>query len=55
MNNTLQLTDAQRCQFDQDGFFLVEDALTPTEIEELTTVIDGMYAEFYRATQFGAA
>ena len=53
MNNTLQLTDAQRCQFDEDGFFLVEDALTPAEIEELTTVIDGMYAEFYRARNLG--
>jgi len=53
MNNTLQLTDAQRCQFDEDGFFLVEDALTPAEIEELTTVIDGMYTQAYRERNLG--
>ena len=53
MNNTLQLTDAQRCQFDEDGFFLVEDALTPAEIEELTGVIDGMYEQAYRERNLG--
>lgn len=44
-NGCLTLTATQRQQFDEDGFFLVEDALAPAEIDALISVIDVMYAE----------
>lgn len=46
MSKTLQISAEQRRQFDEDGFFLLEDALTPAEISELTTVIDALYAKY---------
>lgn len=45
--NKLKLTTEQERQFEEDGFFLVEDALSPAEIAELLGVIDGLY-EWYR-------
>src|SRR5690606_17312416 len=47
MTNTLSITEAQRHQFDEDGFFLVEDALSPTEVSELIALADELY-ETYR-------
>lgn len=42
----LQITPEQQRQFDEDGFFLVEDALTPAEVEELIEVVDELYAKY---------
>ena len=36
----LKLTPAQLQQFEDDGFFLIEEALTPGEIDELLEVAD---------------
>jgi hypothetical protein len=47
-NNGLKITDEQRQQFDADGFFLVEDALTPTEVEEFIAIIDEFYEQYCR-------
>ncbi len=44
-NGCLQLTAAQRQKFDEDGFFLVEDALSQAEIDALIAVIDEFYAQ----------
>lgn len=44
----LKLTNEQYRQFEEDGFFLVEDALTQSEVDELLAVIDEQY-EKYRA------
>lgn len=49
----LQLTAEQRQRFDEDGFFLVEDALTPGEIQEFTGVIDDLYERFRRERNLG--
>jgi Phytanoyl-CoA dioxygenase (PhyH) len=40
------LTEEERRAFDQNGFFVVEDALPPALIEELTAVVDRLDAEF---------
>lgn len=52
-NGRLALTDEQQRQFDEDGFFLVEDALTPAEIEEMIPVIDDLYAKYYHERNLG--
>ncbi len=44
-NGCLTLTAQQRQQFEEDGFFLVEDALSPAEVDALISVIDAMYDE----------
>ncbi|MEZ4861563.1 MAG: phytanoyl-CoA dioxygenase family protein [Caldilineaceae bacterium] len=49
----LQLTDEQRRCFEQDGFFLIEDALTATEIDALLDVIDEAYAQARQARNLG--
>ena len=36
----LALTDDQRRRFDEDGFFLVEDALSASEVENLLDLVD---------------
>ena len=41
----LAITAQQQQQFDEDGFFLVENALSATEIEALIAVIDELYAK----------
>ncbi len=53
MTNTLQITEAQRRQFDEDGFFLVEDALTPAEIAELVDLADELYAVYRDERKLG--
>ena len=47
------LTDEQRRRFDEDGFFLVEDALTPAETAELLAVVDARYAAHKRERHLG--
>jgi len=39
----LALTAEQRRQFEEDGFFLVEDALSSSEVDALLAVIDELY------------
>jgi ectoine hydroxylase len=36
----LKITSEQRRRFDEDGYFLVENALTPAEVDQLITVVD---------------
>lgn len=49
----IKLTLEQRQRFDEDGFFLVEDALAASEISELTEVIDQLYEQFRRERKLG--
>lgn len=42
----LALTAEQRRAFDEDGFFLVEDALSPEVVAELLDVVDRRYAGY---------
>ncbi len=39
----LKLTPEQERQFEEDGFFLVEDALSASEVVELLGAIDEFY------------
>ena len=52
-NGCLQLTAEQRRKFDEDGFFLVEDALSRAEIDALITVIDEFYAQAKQTHNLG--
>ena len=40
------LTDPERDEFEQNGFFIVEDVLPPRLIEELSAVVDRLDAEY---------
>lgn len=42
----LSLTASQRLQFDEDGFFLIEDLLSPSEVAELLGLVDELYEGF---------
>lgn len=44
----IAITREQRRQFDEDGFFLIEDALSPGEVDTLIAVVDELDAR-YRA------
>lgn len=50
----LKMTEEQREQFDEDGFFLVEDALTSQEIGELLAAIDEAYEKHRRERKLKA-
>ncbi len=50
----LRLTEEQRHKFDEDGFFVLEDALSPSEVGELIQVIDGFYEKFRVERNLGA-
>lgn len=52
-NGRLALSDEQQRKFDEDGFFLVDDALTSAELDELIPVIDDLYAKYYRERNLG--
>src|SRR5579871_405967 len=39
------LTEQQRAAFERDGFLVVPDALPPAMVEQLTAVVDRLYAE----------
>src|SRR6476620_10593488 len=41
-----RLTDRERAEFDQNGFFIVEDVLPPRLIEELSAVVDRLDPEY---------
>jgi len=53
MTGTLALTAEQRRQFDEDGFFLVEDALSPDEVSGLLEVMDELYSRFRKERNLG--
>ena len=53
INGPLALTAEQRRQFEEDGFFLVEDALSETELDALISVIDELYEEQKVRRQLG--
>ncbi|MBI4552838.1 MAG: phytanoyl-CoA dioxygenase family protein [Candidatus Latescibacteria bacterium] len=42
------ITDEQRRRFDEDGFFLMENALTPSEVDDLIAVTDELDARYRR-------
>ena len=42
----IALTQEQREAFDEDGFFLVENALAPSEVDELIQVVDRLYGKY---------
>ena len=50
----IALTAEQRNQYDEDGFFLVEDALAPSEVEELVAIIDEFDERYRRERSIGA-
>ena len=52
-DRTLALTAVQRRQFDEDGFFLVEDALASDEVAELLQVVDGIYGRYAKERRLG--
>jgi ectoine hydroxylase len=52
-NGASQLTAEQRRQFDEDGFFLVENALAPQEVDDLVEVIDELYAKYRKERNLG--
>lgn len=52
-NDTLKLTAAQRQQFDEDGFFLVEDALAADEVAALLAVVDALYDRYAAERELG--
>ena len=45
---TLMLNTEQRRQFDEDGFFLVEDALSQSEVETYLGIADELYERYCR-------
>ncbi len=45
----LALTEAQRQRFDEDGFILIEDALSPDHVDRLIDVVDALYEKHRRA------
>lgn len=49
----LKLTPEQERQFEEDGFFLVEDALSAQETGELLAVIDEFYAHYRQERNLG--
>ena len=44
----IALTETQRRRFDEDGFILIEDALSPSHVERLLKVVDTLYDNFHR-------
>ena len=43
------LTEEERREFEQNGFFVVEDALPPPLVEELVAVVDRLDAQYRNA------
>ncbi|MEZ4729037.1 MAG: phytanoyl-CoA dioxygenase family protein [Caldilineaceae bacterium] len=53
MTKPSKLTAEQQRRFEEDGFFLVEDALSSAEISELISVIDELYEQYRRTRNLG--
>ena len=49
---TLKITPGQQRQFDEDGFFLVEDALPPDRISTLLQRLDELYDRYRRERKY---
>ncbi len=49
----LKLTPEQLQQFDEDGFFLIEEALTPGEVDELLEITDELYERYRKERDLG--
>src|SRR5438552_19181705 len=47
------LTDQERDEFEQNGFFIVEDVLPPRLIEALSAVVDRLDAEYRPQMRLG--
>ena len=41
----IALTQTQRRQYDEDGFFLIEDALSQSEVSDLLNLVDTLHAQ----------
>ncbi len=52
-NGKLRLTPEQERQFEEDGFFLVEEALSAQEVGELVGVVDELYERYRRERNLG--
>ena len=52
-NPPLKITPEQQRQFDEDGFFLVEDALPPDRIAALLQRLDELYDRYRRERDIG--
>ena len=52
-DGALKITESQRQQFDEDGFFLVEEALAPDEVDELIELVDVLYEKYRRERDLG--
>ena len=48
MYENIYIIEEQQRQFDEDGFFLIEDVLSPTEVEDLIAVVDELDAKYRR-------
>ena len=42
----IALTQTQRRQYDEDGFFLIENALSQSEVSDLLNLVDILYAQY---------
>src|SRR5438445_1809386 len=47
------LTEQERLAFERDGFFVVEDALPPSLVEDLVAVVDRLDAQYRPAMGLG--
>ena len=52
-NDTLKLTKEQRQRFEEDGFFLIEEALAQREVDELIAVTDELYEKYLGERSLG--
>ncbi len=55
MLKSIAITEEQQQQFDEDGFILIEDALSPIEVEELIEVVDKLDRRYRREKGIGPA
>ena len=49
----IALTHTQRRQYDEDGFFLIEDALSQSEVSDLLNLVDTLYAQYRSERNLG--
>ena len=53
MGKSIAITEEQQRQFDEEGFILIEDALSPTEVETLIEVVDELDARYRPEKEIG--
>ena len=53
LDGPIRLTARQLQQFDDDGFILIEEALTPGEIDDLLEIADEFYERYRRERDLG--